>query len=257
MRARPPWEGERAWSAISHFGRNLASRMTHELYDQCVAPMQREFDRSVAWFANQTRDTEQKIWDNKLGIDRFFGTNIATADRHSSRLEFAQVGIPFGPGGVMSGTSRVLSAVNRVFCNTSALKPAQKLAFNAKHFIDPHTIRFTQPTVSQNFSSGGEINDLAAGLRAGKIKITDIPIIRIVEFDGKIYTLDNRRLVAFQNAGVRRIPIRRVSFKDPNIEEEFFRKYNPVNKGANIVIIPNALMRSEATEILRQYGKIR
>ena len=250
MRARPPWEGERAWSAISHFGRNLASRMTHELYDQCVAPMQREFDRSVAWFANQTRDTEQKIWDNKLGIDRFFGTNIATADRHSSRLEFAQVGIPFGPGGVMSGTSRVLSAVNRVFCNTSALKPAQKLAFTAKHFIDPHTIRFTQPTVSQNFSSGGEINDLAAGLRAGKIKITDIPIIRIVEFDGKIYTLDNRRLVAFQNAGVRRIPIRRVSLNDRLVFDDFFDKLNPVNEGKNVIVIPGSKYRKEMENIL-------
>ena len=129
MRARPPWEGERAWSAISHFGRNLASRMTHELYDQCVAPMQREFDRSVAWFANQTRDTEQKIWDNKLGIDRFFGTNIATADRHSSRLEFAQVGIPFGPGGVMSAT-KVATAVSKIFRNVGALRPARKLSAN-------------------------------------------------------------------------------------------------------------------------------
>ncbi|MGB7978992.1 MAG: hypothetical protein WCF19_07545, partial [Chlamydiales bacterium] len=87
--------------------------------------------------------------------------------------------------------------------------------------------------------------------------ITDIPIIRIVEFDGKIYTLDNRRLVAFQNAGVRRIPIRRVSLNDRLVFDDFFDKLNPVNEGKNVIVIPGSKYRKEMENILREHGKIR
>ncbi len=75
-------------------------------------------------------------------------------------------------------------------------------------------IRFTQSTASPNFSKGGTVNDTIQGLRTGKVTPQDIPTIRVVEHNGKLYTLDNRRLVAFQNAGVKEIPIRRVSLRD-------------------------------------------
>ena len=69
-------------------------------------------------------------------------------------------------------------------------------------FISPSSVRFSQNSVSPNFSVGGSIDDLAAGLRNGSIAPGDVPQIRIFESNGQWMTLDNRRLVAFQQAGV-------------------------------------------------------
>lgn len=69
-------------------------------------------------------------------------------------------------------------------------------------FISPSSIRFSQSSVSPNFSAGGSIDDLTAGLRNGSVAPGDVPQIRIFESNGQWMTLDNRRLVAFQQAGV-------------------------------------------------------
>jgi hypothetical protein len=69
-------------------------------------------------------------------------------------------------------------------------------------FISPSSVRFSQNSVSPNFSAGGSIDDLAAGLRNGSVAPGDVPQIRIFESNGQWMTLDNRRLVAFQQAGV-------------------------------------------------------
>jgi len=66
-----------------------------------------------------------------------------------------------------------------------------------------------------------------------------------------------RVLPVFQNAGVREIPIQRVSLRDPKIFDEFIRKYKPINQGANIIIMPYASMLPETKELLRQHGKIK
>lgn len=71
---------------------------------------------------------------------------------------------------------------------------------NAAKTIDPVTIRFSQSSISRNFSAGGSVDDLAAGLRGGSVKPTDVPAIRLVERDGSLFTLDNRRLEAFRRA---------------------------------------------------------
>jgi hypothetical protein len=74
-------------------------------------------------------------------------------------------------------------------------------------FIDPTRLRFTQDSIKSTFSSGGTIEELAAGLRSGAVRASDIPAVRLVERDGLLYTLDNRRLEAFRRAGVE-IPYR-------------------------------------------------
>ena len=68
--------------------------------------------------------------------------------------------------------------------------------------IDAASVRFSQSSISRNFSTGGTIDDLAAGLRNGSINPADIPPIRLVEQDGNLFSLDNRRLWSFQQAEV-------------------------------------------------------
>ena len=72
---------------------------------------------------------------------------------------------------------------------------------------------------------------MIAGLKNKTINPKDIPPIRIVEKDGLTYTLDNRRLKAFQEAGVD-IPYEKL---DAILESEMF-KFTTTNSGATIEI---------------------
>jgi hypothetical protein len=86
------------------------------------------------------------------------------------------------------------SSVSFVATNTASLAD--------EGFISRSSVRFSQNSVSPNFSAGGSIDDLAAGLRNGSVAPGDVPQIRIFESNGQWMTLDNRRLVAFQQAVV-------------------------------------------------------
>lgn len=68
--------------------------------------------------------------------------------------------------------------------------------------VNPATIRFSQSSISSSFRGGGSVKDLAAGLRNGTVNPADVPAIRLVERNGNYFTLDNRRLAAFQEAGI-------------------------------------------------------
>lgn len=70
--------------------------------------------------------------------------------------------------------------------------------------VDPLAIRFSQDSISPNFKDPkfGSVDDLVTGLKNGSIDPSSVGPIRIVDKDGQIFTLDNRRLQAFQQAGV-------------------------------------------------------
>jgi len=97
-------------------------------------------------------------------------------------------------------------------------------------FIDPATIRFSQDSIKGTFKAGGSVDDLAAGLKAGTIKPGDIPAIRLVDKDGALFSLDNRRLQAFQQAGVP-IPYRMATPQE--VAAEAF-KFSTGNGGTSI-----------------------
>jgi RHS repeat-associated protein len=122
---------------------------------------------------------------------------------------------------------------------------------------NPRDIKFSQPTVSQNFSDGRTINGTVDDLNSGKTKVGDIPAIRVVEHEGALVTLDNRRLAAFQTADIASIPVQRVSLSDPEIAKEFDRKNKPINGGNNVVVTENAKGRKPAEAVLRKHGKIK
>ena len=134
-----------------------------------------------------------------------------------------------GLGGIYQLGCR--AAVGAYFGGRSLLQSVGRLAFPkastapVAESVSPFAVRFSQPTISQNFRGGTTINETIQALRSGKIAVNDIPTIRVIEYEGNLITLDNRRLVAFQNAKINRIPIRRVSLDDPKILKEFGDKY--------------------------------
>lgn len=178
--------------------------------------------------------TDARISQGHQKIDSYFGTNMGAA--LAPNIEWTHGYIPFGPPAATAATfSRQIAAIER---------------------INPHAIKFSQPTVSQNFSNGRTISELIEGLKSGAIRVEDIPAIRVVEKGENLITLDNRRLVAFQNAKIESIPIQRVSLNDAKILDEFRNKNNPIKNGDLIVIIPNASQRKAEELLLRSRGKI-
>jgi hypothetical protein len=73
--------------------------------------------------------------------------------------------------------------------------------------IQSAEVRFSQSSIRASFKDVRSVADLAEGLKSGAIKATDVEPIRLVIRDGKLFTLDNRRLAAFQQAGMR-VPYR-------------------------------------------------
>src|SRR5690606_17651883 len=68
--------------------------------------------------------------------------------------------------------------------------------------IDPREVRFSQDSAGARFENGNSIEETAARITSRDVDPCDFPAIRLVERDGNLHTLDNRRLVTFQKAGV-------------------------------------------------------
>ena len=102
----------------------------------------------------------------------------------------------------------------------------------APGMIDARSVRFSQNSIAASFRGGGSVDELAAGLRNGTIDAKSIPAIRLVERDGKLYSLDNRRLYAAQRAGVK-IPYR-MATPEEILKERF--KFTTTNGGAGVEV---------------------
>lgn len=100
----------------------------------------------------------------------------------------------------------------------------------------------------------GTLTDAVNGLRHGTLSVDDFPPIRVVEHNGRLYSLDNRRLSAFKAAQLDDIPIQRLDLDDPAVKAEFLKKFNPINDGLNNVVVPK-MGRADARNILREFGK--
>ena len=96
--------------------------------------------------------------------------------------------------------------------------------------LDPSKIRFTQDSIKSTFRDGRSIKDLVSGLKSGKISPNDVPAIRVFQRNGRTYSLDNRRLKAFQDAG---IPVRTRQATTSEISAESF-KFTTRNDGISI-----------------------
>ncbi|RUP01594.1 MAG: hypothetical protein EKK34_28450, partial [Mycobacterium sp.] len=72
--------------------------------------------------------------------------------------------------------------------------------------ISPLQIRYSQNSISTKFRNGGSVEEFSDLVRDGKLNPNNVPPIRIVEFDGELYSLDNRRPWAYRRPNVPEIP---------------------------------------------------
>jgi hypothetical protein len=102
---------------------------------------------------------------------------------------------------------------------------------------NPFEIRFSQNSIRAEFREPqfGTIDNLAEGLRTGRIKPDDIEPIRLVVREGMLITLDNRRLQAFRQAGVE-VPTR-IASPEEIAQAERAGKFSAGSRGAEIIKI--------------------
>ena len=97
--------------------------------------------------------------------------------------------------------------------------------------VDPQDIRFSQDSISSRFKNGNTVSETIDNLKTGELTANDFPNIRVVERDGKLYTLDNRRLYCFQEAGLESIPVIFATLQE-QLQEAF--KFTTRNDGLSI-----------------------
>ena len=76
----------------------------------------------------------------------------------------------------------------------------------------------------------GSIEDLVSELKSGATNPANVEPIRLFERDDKLFTLDNRRLKAFRQAGMK-IPYRTAT-KDEIVSEAW--KFSTENGGSSV-----------------------
>jgi len=93
-----------------------------------------------------------------------------------------------------------------------------------KRVLAVDEILFTQASVASTFSDGRSVAELAEGLRNDTKSKEAVKYIRVTRFRDKWFSLDNRRLRAFKDAGVQTITVWVLPFSEA--EKEFFVKYS-------------------------------
>lgn len=72
--------------------------------------------------------------------------------------------------------------------------------------LNPKQIRYTHETINNKFSNSYRLADAINGLKSGSLKADDFPAIRVVFHRQLMWSLDNRRLYVFKEAGITDIP---------------------------------------------------
>jgi adhesin HecA-like repeat protein len=140
-----------------------------------------------------------------------------------------------GLGHASSGLPGVSAPTTAPLAPKSAVNPqgaATTIPRDLSGVADPSSIKFTQRSVKNVFKDGRSVQETIDALRSGSLRPTDLPAIRVFEKDGLIYTLDNRRLFAANQAGV---PVNIIPATAEEIARESWKLTTP-NSGAIVCI---------------------
>jgi len=98
--------------------------------------------------------------------------------------------------------------------------------------LNPSTIRFTHSSISRSFCDGNRLWDTVELLRKGILLPSDIPPIRVIFHKNSFWSVDNRRLFAFQESQISKINALRIEHKD----KKFWRKMTTTEDGKTILL---------------------
>ena len=112
-----------------------------------------------------------------------------------------------------------------------------------------------QPTVSPNFSTGGyTIASTADDLRLGRVTPEQLgDPLRVVMIDGKPFSFDNRRVLSYNMAGTRDVPIQVLGLDDPAFAVKVDARFNPIEgQGLRVVVVPSSERNGVMADLYRR-----
>lgn len=86
-----------------------------------------------------------------------------------------------------------------------------KILAHNKCYLDPKDIRYTQDSISNKFRDGSSVDDMIDSLKSGTLSPDDVPALEVFKQNGRIYSVNNRRLFAYKMAEIERVPVKWVS----------------------------------------------
>ncbi|MEF9387276.1 RHS repeat domain-containing protein [Ralstonia solanacearum species complex bacterium KE056] len=160
---------------------------------------------------NPLRFVDPRGLDWKDSVSNWWNASVA-GFRSESALEFVQRMVEGVPQ-----DAALLGALG-------AMRRAAKVEQCAAKTIDTAAVRFSQDSVKGAFRNGTTLNEAVDALRAGGAEAAaNFPPIRLVEHEGQLFTLDNRRLLVFSQAG-KEVPYRMAT--EAGIAREFASKFS-------------------------------
>ena len=204
-------------------------------------------------YVDRTGNIAETPWDVfnlGLGVGSAIGNVIvgqyrdAAVDAGGVLVDLVATALPGIPAGAATaiqvsraaraakGAASAARSVNRgAATSRKFLTQADFVKLPGSGKLDPKQVRFSQDRISNRFRNGKSLRETIAGLKDGSINPSSIKPIRIVVRDGQVYTLDNRRLYVYQQAGVD-IRFERLD----KIPKNELRKFSTVNEGTSVVV---------------------
>lgn len=148
----------------------------------------------------------------------------------------------------------ILEGKSCTYPSTMDERAASTMEENELTWVDPKLIKYSQACISRKFRTNVkrwagentksvsfaevvsanrslELETNLEHLKAGKLKVTDFPPIRVVIHENILYTLDNRRLWVFRSYGAL-IPVLL-----EEVGKEFFQKLSREGDGETVTFI--------------------
>ena len=72
-----------------------------------------------------------------------------------------------------------------------------------------------------------------------------------------LFSIDNRRLIALNAAGVEKAPVEVVTLDSPQVAVRFGRRFDPIGSEGKFLVVATSAQRESAQELLVSYGKIK
>jgi hypothetical protein len=226
-----------------------------DTYDLYTLSSGEQFTPSSALFNSYQRNGAGDTWLN-VGKGALSAPSQPFIDLLDGRYENAGEGLPgslamgMGIAGKLRGP-RLGGSSGSTFIDFNAADGVTPGFYRA----DPTQLRFMQPTVSPNYSTGGHtIASTADDLRFGRVTPDQLgDPLRVVMVEGKPFSFDNRRIVSYNLADVSDVPIQVMGLDDAAFATRVRARFNPIDgEGLRVVVTPSSERSNVMADLYRR-----
>lgn len=121
--------------------------------------------------------------------------------------------------------TRITTASFLAYSQHPRSRKRQRKRLRRSVLVDLDDVRYTQQSINDVFSDGRPVRNMIADLLQDNLWVMEVPVIRVVQDEGVYWSLDNRRLYAFKQAGLESIPAQII----PATREYYLKRQTKTN----------------------------